>query len=42
MLPYDQSRMMEQAKFIYSYLGIVLEKQGKSTEDQRTKEIEAL
>ena len=36
-----QSRIKEQAKFTYSLLGNVLEKQTKTTEDQAEKQIKA-
>ena len=42
ILPSDQSRIKEQAKFTYSFLGKALEKQIKTTEDQRRKQFEAL
>ena len=34
ILPYDQSRIMEQANFIYSPLGKAFEKQIKTIEEQ--------
>ena len=42
ILPSDQSRVIEQAKFIYSPLGKAFDKQIKAIEDQRTKQVEAL
>ena len=42
MLPSDQSRIIEQAKFTYSSLRKALERQTKTTEDQGTKQIQAL
>ena len=42
ILPSDQSRIIEQAKFTYSPLGNVLEKHIKTTEDQGIKQVEAL
>ena len=42
ILPFDQSRMIEQAKFIYSSLGKAFEKQIKTIEDQGRKQVEAL
>ena len=41
ILPSDQSRTIEQAKFTYSTLGKVFEKQIKTIEDQGEKEIMA-
>ena len=41
ILPSDQSRIIEQAKFTYSTLGKVFEKQIKTIEDQGEKEIMA-
>ena len=41
-LPFDQSRIMEQAKFTYSPLGKALEKQVRTIQDQRRKQVEAL
>ena len=34
ILPFDQSRVIEQAKFNYSPLGKALEKQARTIEDQ--------
>ena len=42
MLPFNQSQMLEQAKFTYSLLGYAFEKQVKTNNDQGRKEIEAL
>ena len=42
MLPSDQSRIIEQAKFTYSPLGTGFEKQIKTIQDQGTKHVEAL
>ena len=42
ILPPVQSRIIEQAKFTYSPLGKTFEKQIKTTEDQREKQIKAL
>ena len=42
MLPYDESRIIDQAKFTYSPLGKAFEKQTKTTEEQRRKQIEAI
>ena len=42
ILPSDQSRIIEQAKFTYSPLGKAFEKQIKLIEDQRIKQVEAL
>ena len=42
ILPSDQRRMMEQAKFTYSPLGKALEKQTKTIEDEGKKQIKAL
>ena len=42
ILPFGQSRVIEQAKFIYSPLGKAFEKQIKTIEDQRIKQVEAL
>ena len=39
ILPSDQRRVTEQAKFTYSPLGKALEKQTKTIEDQREKQI---
>ena len=38
ILPSDQSRTIEQAKFIYSPLGKAFQKQIKTTEDLKIKE----
>ena len=38
-LPSDQSQMIEQAKFIYSALGKVFQKQTKTIEDQRQNKL---
>ena len=40
-MPYDQSRIIEQAKFTYSSGGKVFEKQKKTIEQQRKKCVEA-
>ena len=42
ILPSDQSRIIEQAKFSYSPLGKAFEKQIKTIEDQEIKQVEAL
>ena len=42
ILPLDQSRIIDQAKFTYSHLCKAFEKQIKTIEDQGEKEIEAL
>ena len=42
ILPPDQSRMIEQAKFTNSLLGKAFEKQTKTIEDQEEKEINAI
>ena len=42
ILPSDQSRIIEQAKFSYSALGKAFEKQIKTIEDQEIKQVEAL
>ena len=42
MLPFDENRVIEQAKFNYSPLGKALEKQRKTIKDQRIKQVEAL
>ena len=42
ILPLDQRRVIEQAKFTYSPLGKALEKQRKIIEDQGIKKVEAL
>ena len=41
ILPPNQCRMIEQAKFTYSPLGKALEKQTKTIEDQERKQIDA-
>ena len=41
VLPSDQSRIIEQAKFTYSPLGKAFEKQVKTIEDQGEKQIKA-
>ena len=41
-LPFDQSRIKEQAKFTYSSLGKSFEKQIKTSEDQWIKQVKAL
>ena len=41
ILPPDQRRMIEQAKFTYSFLGKAFEKETKTFEDQREKQISA-
>ena len=41
ILPYDQSRIIEQAKFTYSPLGKAFEKQIKTIEEQGKKLVEA-
>ena len=38
ILPSDQSRIIDQAKFTYSPLGTVLEKQIKTIEEQKSQE----
>ena len=38
-LPSDQNRLTEQASFTYTPLGKTLEKQTKTTEDQRRRQI---
>ena len=40
-LPSDQRGVIEQAKFVYSPLGKVLEKQTKAIEDQGEKQVNA-
>ena len=40
-LPFDQSRIIEQANFTYSSLGKVFEKQIKTIENQGIKQVEA-
>ena len=42
MLPPDQSRILEQAKFTYSTLGKTFEKQIKTIEEQGKKQVESL
>ena len=42
MLPPDQRRVIEQVKFANSPLGKAVEKQTKTIEDQRTKQIKAI
>ena len=42
MLPSDQSRIIEQAKFTYSPLGKAIEKQIKTIKDQGKKKVETL
>ena len=42
ILAFDQRRVLEQAKFVYFYLGKALEKQRKTIEDQAIKEGVAL
>ena len=42
ILPSKQQQIIEQAKFTYSSLGKVFEKQIKATEDQGQKQVEAL
>ena len=42
ILPPDQSRMIEQAKFTNSLLGKAFEKQIKTIEDQEEKQINAI
>ena len=42
ILPSDQSRIVEQAKFTYSPLGEAFEKQTKRIEDQGIKQVEVL
>ena len=41
MLPPDQSRILEQAKFTYSTLGKTFEKQIKTIEEQGKKQVES-
>ena len=41
ILPSNQKQIIEQAKFTYSPLGKAFEKQTKTIEDQRDKQIEA-
>ena len=42
ILPFDQSRITEKAKFTYSPLGETFEKQIKTIEDQEIKQVEDL
>ena len=42
ILPFDKSRIIEQAKFTYSPLGKAFEKQVKTIEDQKIKQFQAL
>ena len=42
ILPSDQSKIIEQAKFTYSPLGKAFEKKRKTIKDQGTKQVEAL
>ena len=42
ILPSDQSRIIEQAKFTYSPLGKAFKKQIKTIEEQGKKQVEAL
>ena len=42
ILPYDKSRIIEQAKFTYSPLGKAFEKQVKTIEDQEIKQFQTL
>ena len=42
ILPPDQSRITEQAKFTYSSIGKAFEKQLKTIEDKGIKQVEAL
>ena len=42
ILPFDQSRIIEQAKFTYSPLRKAFEKQIKTIEEKRKKQVEAL
>ena len=42
ILPSNKTRIIEQAKFTYSPLGKAFEKQMKTIEDQRIKQVEAL
>ena len=42
ILPCDQSRIIEQAKFTYSPVGKTFEKQIKTIEEQGIKQVEAL
>ena len=42
MLPSNQKQIIEQAKFTYSPLGKVFEKQTKTIKNQRKKQVDAL
>ena len=42
ILPSDQSRIIEQAKFTFSPLGKAFEKQIKTIEEERKKQVETL
>ena len=42
ILPSNQQQIIEQAKFTYSPLGKAFEKQAKTIEDQREKQIKAI
>ena len=42
ILPSDQNRIIEQAKFTYSLLGKAFEKQTKMIEEQEQKQVKAL
>ena len=42
ILPYDQNRVVEQARFSYSRVGKAFEKQIKIIGNQRRKQVEAL
>ena len=42
MIPPDQSRILEQAKFTYSTLDKAFEKQIKTIEEQGKKQVESL
>ena len=42
ILPPDQRKVIDQAKFTYSLLGVAFEKQIKAIEDQGEKQIKAL
>ena len=42
ILPSNQKKMIEQAKFTYSQLGRAFEKQAKTIEDQGEKQIKAI
>ena len=41
IFPFDQRRVIEQAKFTYSSLGKAFEKETKTTEDQERKQVDA-